>query len=115
MPKATVMVRFKRPSYRNWIRRPAVYGTTGRVRSGFAEFKDPRTGQKAIEAIGENFTFEIRVEDGGTTYQPAGKKAADAEAQRLQIAAKLQARMQSEAAGLLVVDPTEEARSRLNT
>jgi integrase len=114
MPKATLMVRFKRPSDPNWIRRPAVYGTTGRVRSGFAEFKDPKTGRKSIEAVGENFTFEIRVEDGRTTYKPAGRKAADAEAQRLQITAKLQARMQSEAAGLLVVDPAEEARSRLH-
>ena len=113
MPKATPMVRFKRPSDSNWIRRPAVYGTTGRVRSGFAEFKDSKTGRKSIESVGENFTFEIRVEDGGTTYKPAGKKAADAEAQRLQIAAKLQARIQSEAAGLQVVDPAEESRSRL--
>lgn len=113
MPKATLMVRFKRPSDSSWIRRPAVYGTTGRVKSGFAEFKDPKTGRKWSEAIGENYTFEIRVEDGGTTYKPAGRKAVDAEAQRLQIAAKLQARMQSEAAGFVVVDPTEGARNRV--
>jgi integrase len=113
MSKATLMVRFKGPSDPTWIRRLAVYGTTGRVCSGFAEFEDPKTGQKSIEAIGENFPFEIRVEDGGTTCKPAGKKAADAEAKRLQIAVKLQARMQTKAAGLLVVDPAEEARGRL--
>ena len=101
--KATLMVRFEGPSDPTWVRRLAVYGTTGRVCSGFAEFEDPKTGQKSIEAIGENFPFEIRVEEGGTTCKPAGKKAADAEAKRLQIAVKLQARMQTKAAGLLVV------------
>lgn len=59
MPKATLMVRFKRPSDPNWIRRPAVYGSTGRVRSGFAEFKDRDTRRTWVEEVPDNYTFEI--------------------------------------------------------
>lgn len=72
MPKATLMVRLKRPEDDHWIRKPAV-GSTGRVQSGYAEFKDPKTGEKLAVNIGENFTFEVRVENNGTTYEPAGR------------------------------------------
>jgi len=67
MPRATLMVRFKRPEDDHWIRKPAVYGTTGRVQSGYAEFKDPKTGNKLAVDIGQNYTFEVRVENDGTT------------------------------------------------
>ena len=88
MPKATLMVRFKRPADPNWIRRPAVYGSAGRVRSGFAQFKDRTTGRIWVEEVPDNYAFDIRIEDGRTTYKPAGKNGADAEAQRVQAAAK---------------------------
>jgi len=113
MPKATLMIRFKRASDPKWSRRPAVYGSTGRVRAGIAEFKDPKTGEKSEVNIGDNFTFDIRVEKNGTTYKPAGKIAADAEALRVQIAGKLQARSDSEAAGLIVIDPDEAKKKRV--
>ncbi|HUZ93612.1 MAG TPA: site-specific integrase [Edaphobacter sp.] len=107
------MIRFKRASDPKWSRRPAVYGSTGRVRAGIAEFKDPKTGEKSEVNIGDNFTFDIRVEKNGTTYKPAGKIAADAEALRVQIAGKLQARSDSEAAGLIVIDPDEAKKKRV--
>jgi len=113
MPKATLMVRFKRPADPNWIRKPAVYGSTGRVRSGFAEFTDPETREKWVEDIGENYTFDVRVEDHGTTYEPVGKNAVDAEAKRVKIAAKFKSKAASEALGLVVIDPTKEKKKRL--
>lgn len=82
------MVRFRRPADPNWIRRPAVYGSTGRVEPGKAEFRDRETGQRSALAIGKNYSYEIRVEDGRTTYKPAGRNGVDAEALRLRIAAK---------------------------
>jgi len=113
MPKATLMIRFKRASDPKWNRRPAVYGSTGRVRAGIAEFKDPETGEKSEVDIGDKFTFDIRVENNGTTYKPAGKIAADAEALRVKIAGKLQARSDSEAVGLIVIDPDEAKKKRV--
>ncbi len=113
MPKATLMVRFKRLSDTAWIRKPAVYGSTGRVKSGFALFKDIKTGESRVESIGENYSFEIRVEDGRTKYESAGKNAAAAEAKRLQIEARFKARAISEAAGLVVVDPSSREKKRL--
>jgi integrase len=113
MPKATLMIRFKRASDPNWIRRPAVYGSTGRVRPGVAELKDPETGEKSEVDIGEKYTFDIRVENNGTTYKPAGRNAADAEALRVQIAGKSQARSDSEAVGLIVIDPDENKKRRV--
>lgn len=94
------MIRFKRASDPKWIRRPAVYRSTGRVRSGVAEFKDAETGEKSEVDIGDKYTFDIRVENNGTTYKPAGKIAADAEALRVQIAGKLEARSAGDSAEL---------------
>jgi integrase len=113
MPKATLMVRFKRSSDKTWKRRPAVYGSTGRVRPGVAEFKDRTSGTISVEEIGGNYSFDIRVQDGSTTYKPAGKNSANAEAQRIKIASKLDARTQSETVGLVVIDPTEARVKRL--
>lgn len=59
MPKATLMIRFRRPAHPNWIRRPAVYSSTSRVRAGVAEFKDPETGEKSEVDIGDKFTYDI--------------------------------------------------------
>lgn len=112
MSKATLMVRFKRPTDSGWLRRPAVYGSTGRVVSGMAEFKDSKTGKKWTEKIGENYSFEIRIENNGTTYKPAGKIGADAEAQRVQAAAMFQAQKQAEAVGLEVIDPAVEGKKK---
>jgi integrase len=112
MPKATLMVRFKRPSDSSWSRRPAAFGTTGRVRAGFAIFRDRAAGNMREEPIGENYAFEIRIEDGSTTYQPAGRHAADAVAQFRRVAAKLEAKTTSEAVGLTVTDPEKEVRKR---
>ena len=67
MPKATLMVRFKRPDDTTWMRRPAAIGTTGRVKVGYAVFRDRSSGTTSIEPIGENFSFEIRVEDSSTS------------------------------------------------
>jgi hypothetical protein len=72
MPKATLTVHFKRPTDPNWIRRPTVYGSTCRVRSGFAQFRDRISGQTWVEEVPDNYTFDIRIEDGLTTYKPAG-------------------------------------------
>lgn len=107
------MVRFKRTTDASWLRRPAVYGSTGRVKPGFVLFKNPKTGGALVEDIGDNYKFEIRVEDGSTTYKPAGKNATDAEAKRINIEAKLTAKKQSENAGLIVIDPSEK-RKRLH-
>jgi integrase len=113
MPKATLMVRFKRPQDPKWIRKPAVYGSTGRVRSGFAEFKDPETRKKLEIEIGENYTYDIRVENNGTTYEPAGKNGADAEAKRLNAENRFKSKAESESLGFVVIDPTKEKKKRL--
>jgi integrase len=113
MPKATLMVRFKRPQDPKWIRKPAVYGSTGRVRSGFAEFKDPETRKKLEVEIGENYTYDIRVENNGTTYEPAGKNGADAEAKRLNAENRFKSKAESESLGFVVIDPTKEKKKRL--
>ena len=107
------MVRFKHPSDPHWIRRPAVHSSTGRAKPGFAEFKNRKTRETWVEDIGENYTFEIRIEGRGTTYKPAGKKRSRCRSQALQIAAKLDARAQSEAAGLIVIDPAQQEKKRL--
>ena len=114
MPKATLMIRFRRPTDPKWIRKPAVYGSTGRVQSGFAEFKDPKNaGEKLAVEIGENYTFDVRVENNGATYEPAGRNGSDAEAKRLRIAAKFKSKAESEALGLVVIDPTKEKKKKL--
>jgi integrase len=113
MPKATLMVRFKRPQDPKWIRKPAVYGSTGRVRTGFAEFKDPETRKKLEVEIGENYTYDIRVENNGTTYEPAGKNGADAEAKRLNAENRFKSKAESESLGFVVIDPTKEKKKRL--
>lgn len=108
MPKATLMVRFKRPTDTSWKRKPASIGTTGRVRSGYAIFKDRKTGQMREEYIGENYAFDIRIEDGSTGYEAAGRNGADALAMLTRIAARLEAKKTSEAVGLVVIDPEKE-------
>lgn len=91
---------------------PAVCGSTGCVQPGMAEFHDRDRRRKWTEPIGKNYRFEIRVEDGGTTCEPAGRNATDAEALRLRIMAKFLARAQCEAAGLVVIDPAAEGKKR---
>ena len=111
MAKATLMVRFRRPSDDKWIRKPAVKGGNGRWLAGSALFKNKKTGKISIEDIGENYTFEVRVEDGGTTYKPVGRKADDAGNKFLEIANKAAGRTAAEKVGLVVTDPeTAEAK-----
>ena len=93
--------------------RPAVIGTTGRVKAGYAVFRDRSSGTTSIEPIGENFSFEIRVEDGSTSYQPAGRNGADALAKLRLIAARLDAKRNSESLGLIVLDPDKEQKKRV--
>ncbi len=112
MAKATLMVRFKRPSDENWIRKPAVKGGNGRWLAGKALFKDRKTGKISIEEIGENYSFEVRVEDGGTTYKPVGKKADDAGNKFLEIANKATGRTAAEKVGLVVTDPDSPEADR---
>ncbi len=113
MAKATLMLRFKRPTDSVWMRRPAAYGTTGRVKTGFALFKDRQTGSTRIEDVGDNFSFEIRLEDGGgTRYLPAGKNGADADAKAKLLASRLEAKKRSEDLGFVVIDPLEESDKR---
>ena len=75
MAKATLMVRFKRPTDDKRFRKPAVKGGNGRWLAGKASFKNKETGKISIEEVGENYTFEVRVEDGGTTCKPVGGMA----------------------------------------
>ena len=89
MAKATLMVRFKRQTDDRWIRKPAVKGGNGRWLAGQALFKDKKTGEMSIQKVGENYTFEVRVEDGGTTYKPLGRLADDAGNKFLEYANKI--------------------------
>src|ERR1039458_3094955 len=111
MAKATLMVLFSRPSDDKGIRKPAVKGGNGRWLAGSALFKNKKTGKISIEDIGENYTFEVRVEDGGTTYKPVGRKADDPGNKFLEIANKAAGRTAAEKVGLVVTDPeTAEAK-----
>jgi hypothetical protein len=92
---------------------PCSLGRTGRVKAGQVVFRDKITRETRVEAIGEIYSFEIRIEDGSTTYQPAGRNAADAVATFRRVAAKLEAKTASEAVGLTVTDPETEAHKRL--
>ena len=58
------MIRFQRRSDPTWLRRPAAYGSTGRVKSGYAVFKNRETGETWPEAVGDKYTYDIRIEDG---------------------------------------------------
>jgi integrase len=113
MPKATLMVRFRRPSDPKWLRRPAVYGTTGRVKSGFAVFKDRKSRKLSVVDVGDSYTYDVRIEDGGTTYKPVGRSAVDANAKCKTIAKKLSAKTQSQNAGLVVIDPEKERKKKV--
>ena len=66
-----------------------------------------------FEDVGENYTYDIRIGDGKTSYKPAGRNATEAEGKRLQIAAKFEARSKAEAAELIVVDPAEQEKKRV--
>lgn len=107
------MIRFKRPTDLSWLRKPAAIGTTGRVRSGYALFKDGKTGQVREEYVGENYAFDIRIEDGATRYEAAGRNGADALATLTRISARLNAKRTTEALGFVVIDPEGEQKKRL--
>ncbi len=93
-------------------RKPAVKGGNGRWLAGSALFKDKKTGKISIEKIGDNYTFEVRVEDGGTTYKPVGRKADDAGNKFLEIANKAAGRTSAEKVGLVVTDPDSPEAKR---
>ncbi len=69
-----------------------------------------RCASALTEKIGENYSFEIRIENNGTTYKPAGKHCADAEALCKTIAGNLNAKAGAEAAGFIVLDPATEQK-----
>jgi len=140
MPKATLMIRFKHPRTGVWKRRPALYGSTGRVMPGCclaqdsdftaeelarivekekanalsAKAKNPK-GKKAKDETApvrllevEKCSYDIRLEDGGTGYIPAGKNATEAQAKKIQIEGKGAAKQGAEEAGLVVIDPAAQ-------
>ena len=113
MPKATLMIRFKRPTDSSWQRKPAAIGSTGRVRSGYAVFKDRETGQAREEHVGERYTFDIRIEDGATRYEAAGSNGVEALARLTRVLARLKAQRASEALGLVVMDPEKQQKKRV--
>jgi integrase len=109
--KLTLMVRFTSPEKKHFDRKPAAYGKSHRVKPGWAEYKDPET-KKLVQVEVGKCTYDIRVEDKGTTYIPAGKNATDAEAKRLRMQNKATGRDAAEKAGLQVTDP--EAQKRID-
>jgi hypothetical protein len=110
--KLTLMVRFKKAGKKHFDRKPAAYGKSGRVKSGWVEFKDPKT-RELVRFEVDNCTYDIRVEDKGTNYIPAGKNAVEAEAKRLRMLSKAIGRDAAEKAGLEVIDPEAEASKRV--
>lgn len=112
MAKATLMVRFKRPTDDTWIRKPAVKGGNGRWLAGQALFKDKKTGEISVQEVGENYTFEVRLEDGGTTYKPVGRAADEAGNRFLEMANKASGRTAAEKVGLVVIDPESPEAKR---
>ncbi len=111
--KLTLMVRFTSPGKKHFDRKPAAYGKSGRVKPGWAEYKDVKTKRPVRVGVGI-CTYDIRVEDKGTTYIPAGKNATEAEAQRLRMGAKAAGRQGAERAGLMVTDPETETTKRID-
>ena len=109
--KFTLMVRFKRSNKKHFDRKPAAYGRNG-VKSGWIEYRDPETKELVCLEVGE-CSYDIRAEDKGTTYIPAGKNASDAEAKRLRMLGKAAGRDLAEKAGLEVSDPEAEASKRV--
>jgi integrase len=111
--KLTLMVRFNSPGKKHFDRKPAAYGRSGRVQPGWAEYKDSKTKKLVRLEVGV-CTYDIRVEDKGTTYIPAGKNGMEAEAKRIQMVAKATGREGAERAGLTVTDPEAEATKRID-
>jgi integrase len=113
MMKLTLMVRFTQPGKKQFDRKPAAYGKSGRVKPGSVEYKDPET-KKLIRVDVGICTYDIRVEDKGTTYVPAGKNGTEAEAKRLRMMAKATGREGAESAGLTVTDPETDSAKRID-
>ena len=112
--KFTLMVRFNSPGKKHFVRKPAAYGRSGRVKPGWADYKDLRDQRAGpVSSVGV-CTYDIRVEDKGTTYIPAGKNGTEAEAKRLRMVAKATGRESAERAGLTVTDPEAEATKRID-
>jgi len=96
----TLMERDKDP-FGNWIRKPVIYGKTGRVIPGLVilDGKEVRL---------EDFCFELRhYVDGKVRYVRAGKSASDAEEMRRRLAGQLTAKAIALAAGVTIVETTE--------
>lgn len=108
--KLTLMARFKRLGKKHFERKPAAYEKRG-VKAGWIEYKDPDTNKLIRVEVGK-CSYDIRVEDKGTSYIPAGKNATDAEAKRLRMLGKANGRKVAEKAGLTVRAPEAEASKR---
>ena len=106
--KFTLMVRFNRPGKKQFDRKPAAYRNSGRVKPGWADYKDSETKKQVRVEVG-SCTYDIRVEDKSTTYIPAGKNGT----KRIQMVAKATGREGAERAGLTVTDPVVEATKRI--
>jgi hypothetical protein len=63
------MIRFNRSGKKQFDRKPAAYGKSGRVKPGWAEYKDTET-QRVVRAEVGICTYDIRVEDKGTHLYP---------------------------------------------
>jgi len=96
-----------------WLRRPAALGPTGGVKAGDPAFKDRISGNIRIDPAGEDYAFEIRIADGASTCQPAGRDGADALAKLCRIAVRLEAIKTSESPGVVVIDPEKQEKRRV--
>jgi integrase len=110
--KFTLMVRFYRLGKKHFDRKPAAYGKNGKVKPGWIEYRDRKTKELVRLAV-DRCSYDIRVEDKGTSYLPVGRNATDAEAHRLLMMSKATGRLWAEKAGLEVRDPEAEASRRV--
>lgn len=96
----TLMTRTKDP-VRSWIRKPVIYGKTGRVIPGLVIIDGK---EHKVERV----SYELRhYVDGKVRYVPAGKNASDAEERRRTLQAQLVAQAVAQAAGIAVELPTD--------
>jgi integrase len=113
MAKTTLMIRFRRPEDKGWIRKRAVLGTTGQVKSGLAQIKDDH-GVAAEVDIGDRYTYQVKIErNGKAVYKPVGGDGRKALSQFREIATKVRAGGIATDAGLVVADPTEATAAKV--
>jgi len=107
MPKATVTVRFKLPSDPTWLRRPAVLGTTGRVRSRYALSRIASAGTPASSPSATTTPSRFASRTARPPTSPP-RDGSDALAKLRSICARLEAKKTTESLGLIVLDLEDE-------